>query len=112
MAQIKNPYKMMQTAHDHKNIWLLKPTGLNRGRGIHIFTTVEELRQILIDNYDINWINTNAVSITSTSKKTSDAQPSQTAVNTTAANTDDQLNISNVTPIEQVNTVNTTTPVQ
>jgi hypothetical protein len=34
---LKNPYKMMRSAHDHKNIWLLKPTGLNRGRGIHIF---------------------------------------------------------------------------
>jgi hypothetical protein len=67
---------MMHTAHDHKNIWLLKPTGLNRGRGIHIFTTVEELRQILIDNYDINWINTNAVAITSTSsKKNPEPQP-------------------------------------
>ena len=65
----------MQTAHDHKNIWLLKPTGLNRGRGIHIFTTVEELRTILIDNYDINWINTNAVAssnITTNKTKTND----------------------------------------
>jgi Tubulin-tyrosine ligase family len=48
---------MMQSAHDHKNIWLLKPTGLNRGRGIHIFTTLEELRNILIDNYDVNFFN-------------------------------------------------------
>lgn len=52
---IKNPYRMMQSAHDHKNIWLLKPTGLNRGRGIHIFTTLEELKQILMENYDISW---------------------------------------------------------
>lgn len=41
---LKNPYKLMQSAHDHKNIWLLKPTGLNRGRGIHIFQTLDELR--------------------------------------------------------------------
>jgi hypothetical protein len=60
----------MQTAHDHKNIWLLKPTGLNRGRGIHIFTTIEELRTILIDNYDINWMNTNAVAVTNVPSKT------------------------------------------
>lgn len=45
----------MSSAHDHKNIWLLKPTGLNRGRGIHIFQTLEELKQILIENYDITW---------------------------------------------------------
>ena len=41
---LKNPYKMMQSAHDHKNIWLLKPTGLNRGRVIHIFQSLDELR--------------------------------------------------------------------
>jgi hypothetical protein len=56
--QLRNPYKMMQSAHDHKNIWLLKPTGLNRGRGIHIFTTLEELRNILIENYDVNFFST------------------------------------------------------
>jgi hypothetical protein len=49
---------MMRSAHDHKNIWLLKPTGLNRGRGIHIFTTLEELRNILIENYDVNFFST------------------------------------------------------
>jgi hypothetical protein len=48
----------MKSAHDHKNIWLLKPTGLNRGRGIHIFTTLEELRNILIENYDVNFFST------------------------------------------------------
>lgn len=52
---IKNHYKLLQSAHDHKNIWLLKPTGLNRGRGIHIFTSVEELKQILVENYDVNF---------------------------------------------------------
>jgi hypothetical protein len=45
----------MASAHDHKNIWLLKPTGLNRGRGIHIFTSIDELKQILIENYDITF---------------------------------------------------------
>lgn len=53
----------MSSAHDHKNIWLLKPTGLNRGRGIHIFTTLDELKQILIDNYDISWFGFSSASI-------------------------------------------------
>lgn len=44
----------MHSAHDHKNMWLLKPTGLNRGRGIHIFRTIDELKAILRDNYDIS----------------------------------------------------------
>lgn len=58
----------MQSAHDKKNIWLLKPTGLNRGRGIHIFTTLEELKQILIENYDIQWFG--GSSSTATGKQT------------------------------------------
>jgi hypothetical protein len=84
---LKNPYKLMQSAHDHKNIWLLKPTGLNRGRGIHIFQTLEELRQILIDNYDITWFGiggyskpaaTNAV-MASPAKEGEDASPTTVA---------------------------------
>lgn len=30
-------------------LWLLKPTGLNRGRGIHVFTDIENLVDLLID---------------------------------------------------------------
>lgn len=52
---LKNSFKLMESAHDHKNIWLLKPTGLNRGRGIHIFRSFDELKQILYENYDITW---------------------------------------------------------
>lgn len=49
----KNHFKISESQHDHKNIWLLKPTGFNRGRGIHIFRTFEEFKKILRDNYDI-----------------------------------------------------------
>lgn len=45
----------MESAHQGKNMWLLKPTGLNRGRGIHIFRQFDELKQILVDHYDIGW---------------------------------------------------------
>jgi hypothetical protein len=52
----RNQYKMSDCAYDQKNIWLLKPTGLNRGRGIHIFRTFEELRKIMREHYDISTI--------------------------------------------------------
>jgi hypothetical protein len=31
------------------NLWLLKPSDMNRGRGIHIFDSIERLRKILKD---------------------------------------------------------------
>ena len=32
-------------------LWLLKPTGLNRGRGIELFSTLEELEQKLLSHF-------------------------------------------------------------
>lgn len=32
-----------------KNIWILKPTMLNRGIGIHLFTDISELETLIID---------------------------------------------------------------
>ena len=29
------------------NLWMLKPTGLNRGRGIHVFDSIEKLKKLL-----------------------------------------------------------------
>ncbi|CDW80379.1 ttl domain containing protein [Stylonychia lemnae] len=55
--QSKNQYKLLHSSHDHQNLWLLKPTGLNRGRGIHIFKQIDELKQILLEYYDIKWQN-------------------------------------------------------
>mmetsp|Transcript_14249 Transcript_14249/g.13818 ORF Transcript_14249/g.13818 Transcript_14249/m.13818 type:complete len:116 (-) Transcript_14249:779-1126(-) len=49
----KNTYKLTDCSFDSKNIWLLKPTGLNRGRGIHIFKSYEEFLKLLKDHYDI-----------------------------------------------------------
>jgi hypothetical protein len=34
---LKTPYKITKTCHSGQNLWLLKPTGFNRGIGIHIF---------------------------------------------------------------------------
>ncbi len=30
------------------NLWLLKPTGLNRGRGVHVFHDIEKLQEIML----------------------------------------------------------------
>ena len=34
---------------ENSYLWLLKPTGLNRGRGIEIFDSLEQLEKILLD---------------------------------------------------------------
>ena len=34
---VKTPYKISACCHNQQNLWLLKPTGFNRGIGIHIF---------------------------------------------------------------------------
>jgi len=33
---------------ENSYMWLLKPTGLNRGRGIEIFDSIEQLEKILL----------------------------------------------------------------
>ena len=33
-------------------LWLLKPTGLNRGRGVHVFNSLQMLEKLLIEYYD------------------------------------------------------------
>jgi|LakMenEpi03Aug12_release.lakeMendotaPanAssembly.Ray.scaffolds.fasta_scaffold1630674_1 phosphoribosylamine-glycine ligase len=30
-----------------KNIWILKPTGLNRGKGIHVVDQFQEIKRII-----------------------------------------------------------------
>lgn len=41
--------KMYDTHILDKNIWLLKPTGFNRGRGVVIFDSLEQLRKLIKD---------------------------------------------------------------
>lgn len=33
-------------------VWLLKPTNLNRGRGIEIFQTLEQLEKLINDYFE------------------------------------------------------------
>jgi len=49
----RNVYKLAPTEHCGQNLWLLKPTGLNRGRGIHVFGTIEELNRLFKEEYNI-----------------------------------------------------------
>ena len=31
------------------NLWVLKPNDFNRGRGVHIFNTLEQLKKLIAD---------------------------------------------------------------
>jgi hypothetical protein len=31
------------------NLWVLKPNDFNRGRGVHIFKTLEQLKKLIVD---------------------------------------------------------------
>ena len=43
-------YPAIPSCHfDGKNVWIIKPNGLNRGRGIYIFDDIETLEQIIAD---------------------------------------------------------------
>lgn len=50
---IKTPYRLTECCHAHQNLWLLKPSGFNRGIGIHIFQEFDQLRDIMCNNYGI-----------------------------------------------------------
>jgi phosphoribosylamine-glycine ligase len=32
-----------------KNVWILKPTSLNRGKGIHVFSSLKKLKRLIRD---------------------------------------------------------------
>mmetsp|Transcript_29337 Transcript_29337/g.44198 ORF Transcript_29337/g.44198 Transcript_29337/m.44198 type:complete len:246 (-) Transcript_29337:477-1214(-) len=50
---LKTPYKLTDCCHNQQNLWLLKPTGFNRGIGIHIFNNFDQLREIMHLHYGI-----------------------------------------------------------
>lgn len=50
---VKSQYKFTDCMHDRLNLWLLKPTGFNRGIGIHIFSKFDELKDIMANHYGI-----------------------------------------------------------
>jgi len=50
---VKSQYKFSECMHNRQNLWLLKPTGFNRGIGIHIFNSFDKLKDILASFYGI-----------------------------------------------------------
>jgi hypothetical protein len=40
------PY-FSKTHFNGKNLWIIKPTGLNRGRGVQVFATLDEMKKII-----------------------------------------------------------------
>jgi phosphoribosylamine-glycine ligase len=39
---------IMPCSHfEGKNIWILKPTGLNRGKGIHVVDSVSQVKKLI-----------------------------------------------------------------
>lgn len=42
---------------ENKNVWILKATGFNRGRGIHVFNNLDDLRRLIreyTDGYNLD----------------------------------------------------------
>ncbi len=40
---------MNKDLNSGKNMWILKPSGYNRGIGIHVFSTLEQLEKLIIE---------------------------------------------------------------
>lgn len=41
---------MRETLFDGGNIWLFKPNDMNRGRGVNLFNSVEQLKKLIVDH--------------------------------------------------------------
>lgn len=57
LADTKKPNKdklavLPATHNSGQNVWILKPSGFNRGRGISVFSSLEELKAILDDYHE------------------------------------------------------------
>ena len=42
-------YTLSHTMFDSSNLWLIKPTSFNRGRGVSVFSTVDQFRKLVND---------------------------------------------------------------
>jgi hypothetical protein len=40
------PY-LLDCMNDNKNLWFLKPTSCNRGRGVHVFDEIEKMKKLM-----------------------------------------------------------------
>ena len=58
VAETKKPNKekiavLPVSHHSGFNVWILKPSGFNRGRGIYVFSSLEELKEILEEYHEV-----------------------------------------------------------
>lgn len=44
---VKTPFKLNYSDHEGRGLWLLKPVAFNRGIGIHVFESIDDLKNIL-----------------------------------------------------------------
>ena len=41
---------MRDTLFDGHNMWLFKPNDMNRGRGVNLFKTIDELKKLIVEH--------------------------------------------------------------
>ena len=41
---------MRESLYDGHNMWLFKPADANRGRGVNLFNTIEELKRLIVEH--------------------------------------------------------------
>lgn len=46
---ISRKFTMHKEMYMGKNVWLIKPNDFNRGRGVRLFNTLEQLRKLMKD---------------------------------------------------------------
>jgi len=53
MTEKKRKYAtvtMRETLYDGHNIWLFKPADANRGRGVNLFNSIEQLKRLIVEH--------------------------------------------------------------
>jgi len=53
MSEKKRKYAsvtMQDTLFDGHNMWLFKPNDMNRGRGVNLFSSIEQLKKLIVDH--------------------------------------------------------------
>lgn len=53
LAEKKRKYAsvaMRDTLFDGHNMWLFKPADANRGRGVNLFNSVEQLKKLIVEH--------------------------------------------------------------
>lgn len=41
---------MRETLYDGHNMWLFKPADANRGRGVNLFNSIDQLKKLIVDH--------------------------------------------------------------